>query len=68
MLLMFRLSVHCAGMSTPLLSLDHRIGLVRRRRRIRIFKQLAVVVGPVLGGVVFILLLAVVGAVSASAR
>jgi hypothetical protein len=55
-------------MSTPLLSLDHRIGLVRRRRRIRIFKQLAVVVGPVLGGVVFILLLAVVGAVSASAR
>ena len=65
---MFRRSIHRAVVAAPLLSLEHRIGLVRRRRRMNILKQLAVVIAPVLGGVVFILLVAAAGAISASAR
>ncbi|HEV2030090.1 MAG TPA: hypothetical protein VGS16_16420 [Candidatus Dormibacteraeota bacterium] len=54
-------------MATPSLSLDHRIGLLRRRRRLSALKQVFAVVGPVLGGIVFLLLLAG-GGVIASAR
>ena len=68
MLLMFRRNGHRAVVATPLLSLEHRIALVRKRRRNMMLKQLVLVVGPVLGGLVFILLLAAGGAVSASVR
>lgn len=51
-------------MATPLLSLDHRIGLLRRRRRVSAIKQVLAVVGPVLGAIVFILLIAGGGAIA----
>lgn len=50
-----------------LLSLDFRIGLLRRRRRNSMLRQILVVAGPLLFGVLIIGLLAV-GGVVASAR
>jgi hypothetical protein len=54
-------------MAAPSLSLDHRIGLLRRRRRVSILKQVLAVIGPVLIGGSLLLLLAAVGVI-ASAR
>lgn len=65
---MFHPTGHRARVDIPRLSLEDRIGLVRRRRRTRMLKDLVLFIGPVLGGVVFILLLAAGGATSASAR
>ena len=53
-------------MATPFLSLDHRIGLLRRRRRVSTIKQVLAVVGPVLGAIVFILLIAGGGAIAST--
>jgi hypothetical protein len=64
---MFSSPVQGSAVAAPLLSLDHRIGLLRRRRRVSTLKQVLKVVGPVLGAIVFILLLAGGGAI-ASAR
>jgi hypothetical protein len=50
-----------------LLSLESRLGLLRRRRRVGLLKQLLAVIGPVLVGMTLILLLAA-GGVIASAR
>jgi hypothetical protein len=50
-----------------LLSLDSRIGLLRRRRRINVLRQLIAVIGPVLLGGSILLLIAA-GGVFASAR
>jgi hypothetical protein len=65
---MFRLSGNGAVVAAPFLSLEHRIGLVRKRRRMRLIKQLALVIGPVLGSAVVILLIAAGGAISAGSR
>jgi hypothetical protein len=51
----------------PLLSLESRLGLLRRRRRVGLLKQLLAVIGPVLVGMTLLLLLAA-GGVIASAR
>jgi hypothetical protein len=53
--------------SLPLLSLESRIGLLRRRRRNSLLKQLLSVTGPLLVGIALLLLLAA-GGVVASAR
>jgi len=50
-----------------LLSLDARIGLLRRRRRVSLLRQLVAVIGPLLLGMSILLLIAVTGIV-ASAR
>jgi hypothetical protein len=50
-----------------LLSLDARIGLLRRRRRVNLLRQLVAVVGPLLLGLSVLLLIAATGIV-ASAR
>jgi hypothetical protein len=50
-----------------LLSLESRLGLLRRRRRVGLLKQLLAVIGPVLVGMTLLLLLAA-GGVIASAR
>jgi hypothetical protein len=49
------------------LSLDSRIGKLRRRRRNSVLKQLLMVIGPLLLGVSVLLLLAAAGVI-ASAR
>jgi hypothetical protein len=51
----------------PLLSLDARIGLLRRRRRANLLRQLVAVIGPLLLGLSVLLLIAATGIV-ASAR
>jgi hypothetical protein len=53
--------------SLPLLSLEARIGLLRRRRRASIIRQLVAVIGPLLLGMSILLLIAATGIV-ASAR
>jgi hypothetical protein len=50
-----------------LLSLDARIGLLRRRRRANLLRQLVAVIGPLLLGLSVLLLIAATGIV-ASAR
>lgn len=47
--------------SLPLLSLDARIGLLRRRRRTSLLRQLVMVVGPLLLGMSILLLIAAAG-------
>jgi hypothetical protein len=53
--------------SVPLMSLEARIGLLRRRRRVSLLRQLVAVIGPLLLGVSILLLIAATGIV-ASAR
>jgi len=53
--------------SVPLLSLDARIGLLRRRRRVSLLRQLVAVIGPLLVGMSILLLIAASG-IFASAR
>jgi hypothetical protein len=53
--------------SLPLMSLEARIGLLRRRRRVSLLRQLVAVIGPLLLGVSILLLIAATGIV-ASAR
>jgi hypothetical protein len=53
--------------NVPLLSLDARIGLLRRRRRISLLRQAVAVIGPLLLGTSVLLLIAATGIV-ASAR
>ena len=50
-----------------MLSLEARIGLLRRRRRASIIRQLVAVIGPLLLGMSILLLIAATGIV-ASAR
>ena len=59
--------IHDHLANRPLLSLESRLGLLRRRRRVGLLKQLLAVIGPVLVGMTLILLLAA-GGVIASAR
>ena len=49
------------------MSLEARIGLLRRRRRVGVLRQLVVVIGPLLLGMSILLLIAATGIV-ASAR
>jgi hypothetical protein len=53
--------------SVPLMSLEARIGLLRRRRRVSLLRQLVAVIGPLLLGMSILLLIAATGIV-ASAR
>ncbi|HMJ39637.1 MAG TPA: hypothetical protein VK606_08790 [Verrucomicrobiae bacterium] len=50
------------------MSLEVRLGLVRRRRRVSMLKQLMGVVGPVLMGITLVLVLAAFGSVVAPGR
>ena len=47
----------------PSLSLESRLGLLRRRRRVSLLRQLLIVIGPVLLGLTFVLVLAAFGSV-----
>ena len=47
--------------SLPLLSLEARIGLLRRRRRVSLLRQLVAVIGPLLLGMSVLLLIAATG-------
>jgi hypothetical protein len=49
-------------MALPILSLESRLGLLRRRRRVMFLKQLLGLVGPTMIGATLLLLLALVGA------
>ena len=60
-------SIHDQPANRPLLSLESRLSLLRRRRRITSLKQLLAVSAPVLVGISLLLLLAA-GGVIASAR
>jgi hypothetical protein len=44
--------------SVPLMSLEARIGLLRRRRRVSLLRQLVSVIGPLLLGMSVLLLIA----------
>jgi hypothetical protein len=59
--------IHDQSANRPLLSLESRLGRLRRRRRVSLLKQLLAVIGPVLVGMTLLLLLAA-GGVIASAR
>jgi hypothetical protein len=59
--------IHDQLANRPSLSLESRLGLLRRRRRVSLLKQFLAVVGPVLVGMTLLLLLAA-GGVIASAR
>lgn len=48
-------------MALPILSLESRLGLLRRRRRVILLKQLLGLVGPVMIGATLILLVALLG-------
>ena len=47
--------------SLPVLSLEARIGLLRRRRRVSLLRQLVAVIGPLLLGTSVLLLIAASG-------
>ena len=47
--------------SVPLMSLEARIGLLRRRRRVSLLRQLIAVIGPLLLGMSVLLLIAATG-------
>jgi hypothetical protein len=55
---------HYVAMSSLPLSLNSRIGLLRKRRRNSVLKQLLAVAAPVLIGVTLILLVAVGGVIA----
>jgi hypothetical protein len=48
------------------LSLESRLGRLRHRRRLSLFKQVLAVVGPLLLGVSIVLLLAAFGVIAAT--
>ena len=48
-------------MASPRFSLDFRIGLLRKRRRLSFVKQLLAVIAPVLVGIALLLVLAGAG-------
>jgi hypothetical protein len=48
----------------PLLSLDSRLGLLRRRRRLSFLKQILAVIGPMVVATSFLLALAGVGVIA----
>jgi len=50
--------------SLPLMSLEYRIGLLRKRRRNGLIKQVLAVTGPVLVGITLILLVAAGGVIA----
>jgi hypothetical protein len=43
------------------MSLESRLGLLRRRRRVSLLRQLLAVIGPVLVGIMLVLVLAAFG-------
>jgi len=63
---MFRPAIHSAGMAVPLETLESRLGVLRRRRRVNFLRQLLSLVGPALIGATLLLLLALMGAVARS--
>lgn len=48
-------------MAIPLLSLESRLGVLRRRRRVSSLKQALLLVGPVLAGTTLLMLVAAFG-------
>jgi len=61
-------SIYDPSAHLPLLSLESRLGLLRRRRRVSVLRQLLAVIGPVLVGVTVVLVLAAFGFVVAPGR
>ena len=53
-------------MQATLLSLETRLGLLRRRRRLSLAKQLLAVIGPVLVGISVVAVFAAFGAMSSA--
>jgi hypothetical protein len=51
-------------LTRPLLSLESRLGLLRRRRRSSFLKQVVAVIGPLVVAISFILVLAGVGVIA----
>jgi hypothetical protein len=49
-------------MAIPIPSLESRLGLLRRRRRVSILKQVLTLIGPVLAGTTLLMLLVAFGA------
>lgn len=49
-------------MAIPIQSLESRLGLLRRRRRVSILKQVLRLIGPALAGTTLLMLLAAFGA------
>jgi len=60
--------IYDPSLHLPSLSLEVRLGLVRRRRRVSMLKQLMGVVVPVLMGITLVLVLAAFGSVVAPGR
>jgi len=61
-------SIYDPSLHLPLLSLESRLGLLRRRRRVSLLRQLLVVIGPVLVGITLVLVLAALGFAVAPGR
>ena len=59
---MFRRAIQSAAMAIPIQSLESRLGLLRRRRRVSILKQVLTLIGPLLAGTTLLMLLAAFGA------
>jgi hypothetical protein len=66
LLKMFWPTLHGSAMAIPLQSLEARLGVLRRRRRFSLLKQLLSFAGPALIGATLLLLLALMGAVGRS--
>jgi ABC-type uncharacterized transport system permease subunit len=49
-------------MAIPIQSLESRLGLLRRRRRVSVLKQVLHLIGPALAGSTLLMLLAAFGA------
>ncbi len=55
--------IYDPSLHLPLLSLESRLGLLRRRRRFSLLRQVLAVIGPVLIGITLVLVLAAFGSV-----
>lgn len=53
-------------MAIPLQTLEARLGVLRRRRRINLLRQLVSFIGPAMIGATLLLMLALLGAVARS--
>jgi hypothetical protein len=61
LLRMFRTAYQSGAMAIPISSLESRLGVLRRRRRVRGLKQVLALVVPVLAGTTLLLLVAAFG-------
>jgi hypothetical protein len=63
---MFWPTMQSSAMAIPLQTLEARLGVLRRRRRVNLLRQLLSFAGPAMIGATLLLMLALMGAVARS--